>query len=201
LLIGFIRDVNRLGFEHILIWGQIVVAILAVLTGMAINYLVRKKLHLTKIKGQGGVQRIIFPLSAFTIISIVNVSLQKIYPNLRFLDFINALLFALAVIRLMVYMMQVAFPNRVKDGRWLSTTIWIIFALYATGLAGFLQAGLDDVAFQYGKTRISLWNIIEATFVVAVTLLVSLSLSHLIENRLMRSTSGDMSMKVIIAGW
>lgn len=210
LLTGFIRDIRQLGFDHIQIWGQIVIVILALLIGYGVGRYAKKRFKARtyptpkKSARARGFVRLVFPGVALLIISVAHAILehQYQYHNLRLLDLIGALLLAMILLRLVVRMLQVTFPSKPwvrQSERGIVWAVWTLFALYAAGFSTPIIAFLETISFPYGRTTISLWGVIHTVVLVAATLLVALTLSYFIETRLLSSTSGDASLRVVLA--
>jgi small-conductance mechanosensitive channel len=80
--------------------------------------------------------------------------------------------------------------------RAIAYTVWVIAALYLTGLLPEITGALDDVSFPISSKKITLLSVIQALLSLLLTLLVTLALSIVIENRVMKSQSLDTSMRV-----
>jgi small-conductance mechanosensitive channel len=111
-------------------------------------------------------------------------------------------MWAMAAIRLCVYALRYIF-NPVGWVRAMehiiSRTIWVVLALHLTGFWPDLLGFLEDLSFKIGKTQLNLLLIIQAVLTVLLTLFVSLSLSRMLENRLMRADKVDMNVRVVLA--
>jgi len=57
----------------------------------------------------------------------------------------------------------------------------------------------EEIAFSVGKSNLNLLIIIQAIFTILVTLFLSLSLSRMIENRLMRAEKIDVNVRVVLS--
>jgi small-conductance mechanosensitive channel len=155
--------------------------------------------------GLEGLLRLAFPLFALVFVLIGQGLLER-YPPVRslHLDLLGvaaSLLFAMAGIRAIVYLLRNVFPasNALKVGeRWIGLVIWLAVATHLVGLTDDLIALFESVNFKVGKQTISLWLIGQGVFSVALTLLVSLWLSAVFEQRLMRADSLDMSFRVVL---
>jgi small-conductance mechanosensitive channel len=110
---------------------------------------------------------------------------------------------SLAVIRVGVRVLRVAFPNskvvRVIE-RSLSWFIWIVLVLWASGLLPSLLAEMDALKWTLGGAPVSLRALIEGALSAGVVLLVALWLSAAIEARLLAPGSGaNLSLRKIAA--
>ncbi|HEX9180550.1 MAG TPA: hypothetical protein VF859_09160, partial [Burkholderiales bacterium] len=150
--------------------------------------------------GAGGVRRVIFPASALVVVSALRFALKGFMP-VHLLDLAVPLLVAMAGIRLIVYMLRQVFAQGgmlAGAERAIAWGVWILVALYLTGLGAEFGDFLDDVAFHVGRQRISLLLILHGLLTVAVTLLVTLWLGSALERRIMGVQTLDMSLRVVL---
>ena len=148
----------------------------------------------------GGFSRILFPLLALALVLISRAVLAQFY-HVNFLNLAVPLLTAFVVVRALVYLLRQVFAPSgalAAGERWIAIAVWLAVALHFTGALPDLVRAIDAVVFHFGKQRISLWLIVQAAASVALTLLVSLWLSTVIEGRLMRAGSLDLSLRVVL---
>lgn len=151
--------------------------------------------------GMGGVKRIGGPLAALLLVVTARGVLGHWQP-VPLLDLANQLIFALVVIRIVIYMLRQMFA----PGGWLKTsertisgTVWTVLVLHVTGLLPEMLQFLDGFAFHAGKSRISVLNIIEVVLSIGVALLVTFWLANALERRLMKTEALDMSARVVLS--
>ncbi|PZR58374.1 MAG: mechanosensitive ion channel protein MscS, partial [Stutzerimonas stutzeri] len=140
--------------------------------------------------GVGSVQRLIFPVSALILVLVGRSILHRWQP-VNLLNIVVPLLFSLALIRIVFYMLRHTFApgGRLRTWeRYTAWTVWLGVALYITGLWPEIVGMLDNYDFRFGKQRISLLLILQGALSVLVTLLLALWLGRSIETRLMRAT-------------
>ena len=151
--------------------------------------------------GIGGFNRVLFPLSSLSFVYIGSFALHH-WQHVSLLTLTIKLMWAMAAIRLCVYALRYIF-NPVGWVRAMehiiSRTIWVVLALHLTGFWPDLLGFLEDFSFKVGKTQLNLLLIIQALLTVLLTLFVSLSLSRMLENRLMRADKVDMNVRVVLA--
>jgi len=151
--------------------------------------------------GIGGFNRVLFPLSSLSFVYIGSFILHH-WQHVSLLTLTIKLMWAMAAIRLCVYALRYIF-NPVGWVRAMehiiSRTIWVVLALHLTGFWPDLLGFLEDLSFKVGKTQLNLLLIIQAVLTVLLTLFVSLSLSRMLENRLMRADKVDMNVRVVLA--
>ena len=111
-------------------------------------------------------------------------------------------LVSLAVIRLTVKVLGVAFPNsraiRVVE-RTVSWVAWLATVLWVTGLLPLILDELDDITWKMGSTQVSLRNLIEGTLSAVLVMILSLSLSSALESRLLKGATDNLSMRKMAA--
>ena len=143
----------------------------------------------------------LFPLLAFLLALGARYALPADVPPVL-LRLAVALLFALAVIRLVVRVLRSAFPDsgpvRIAE-RWLSWAVWLALILWLTGLLPLLLDELEQVGWKIGSTQVTLRSLLEGAFNAAVVLVLALWLSAAIENRLLKNRSDNLSLRKIAA--
>ena len=123
-------------------------------------------------------------------------------PVFAFRIFLPVLL-SLAVIRVGVKVLQVAFKQaplvRMLE-RSISWLAWLAVALWLTGLLPILLEELDNIVLRVGGSRLSALDLLSAVLTACAVLIVSLWISSAIEDRLLRSASGgDLSLRKAVS--
>jgi small-conductance mechanosensitive channel len=196
----------NVGSFNNLIGAAVLAACLAVawLVARRLRARVSQREHHRWAFGEGGFDRVAFPLLALVFVWVAKLvlrrfDLEEATPLLRLA---NTLLVAMAVIRFFVYVMRSVMPNggllRVSE-RTLAWTMWIGVVLYLTGLLPEIASALDDIAFTLGKQRISLLLVIQAVVSVAVTLAIAMWIASLVEGRVLKAERMQMSTRVVLA--
>jgi small-conductance mechanosensitive channel len=152
--------------------------------------------------GIGGAKRLLFPLSSLMIISLGILVLRHGGYHVSMLKLASSLLVAMAVIRLAVYTLRYVFA----PSTWLHamentivSMVWVLVLLHLAGFLPELLQALKDVSFTIGHHTISLWLILQALVIVVVTIVVALSVSRFLENKLMRAEQIDMNLRVVMS--
>jgi small-conductance mechanosensitive channel len=153
--------------------------------------------------GEGGFERVAYPLFAWIFLLLVKAILAR-YQSVLFLQIVQSLIVAWFVIRLAAYILGHVLP---KGGflhgsiRTISWIAWIAVALHITGLAPEVIRALEDVGFSAGKDkqRITLWLVLQAVAALALTLTLAAWVSRITESRVMTSHEMDMSTRVVIS--
>ena len=151
--------------------------------------------------GMGGVNRIIFPLSALLLVLVGRTVLQH-WQHVSLLNVAVPLLLSLALVRLAVYMLRHVFAPSgwlQTSERFIAILIWSGVALHLTGFLPEILDVLDEFTFRVGKTKISLLTILSGLLSVAVTVLVAMWVASTLEKRLMAAAQMDMSLRVVLA--
>jgi small-conductance mechanosensitive channel len=151
--------------------------------------------------GIGGFNRVLFPLSSLAFIYLGKYLLVQ-WQHVSLLILTINLLWAMAAIRLCVYGMRYIF----SEGGWIRTiehviskAVWTVLALHLTGLWLPILNFFEEITFSVGKSNLNLLIIIQAILTILVTLFVSLSLSRMLENRMMRAEKIDVNVRVVLS--
>ncbi|HZV62894.1 MAG TPA: mechanosensitive ion channel domain-containing protein [Methylophilaceae bacterium] len=150
--------------------------------------------------GIEGVNRILFPLTSLILVYLGQLALRPWQPT-SILEVANTLLIAMVVIRLLVFALRYIFA----PGTWvrameniIATLVWLVLALYLSGLLPGILATLNSIHFGIGKNPITLLLILQSILTVFATLIVVLWISRAIENKLMRAQQIHMNVRVVM---
>ena len=150
--------------------------------------------------GLGGVNRLMFPLVTLALVFVAYFLTRRLWPPF-FLSIALPMLVALAAIRMAVYAMRGVFGGSAwlkSSERAIAFTIWGFVILYFIGVLPEIGAELDSIDVPLGKRHLSLLTIAKAAGVVLVTLAITLWISGLLEQRLMKSALDD-NLRVVLA--
>lgn len=149
--------------------------------------------------GRGGMQRLAFPLAALVLVLIGRALLRGQHP-VGLLSLAVPLLFSLAAIRMVFYVLRLSFST----ARWLGSferlfafCAWTLVALHVLGLLPQMVGLLEEVSFNVGRQRLNLWLVAQGVVTVVVALLVALWLGGLLEVRLARVEGMDRNLRVV----
>jgi len=175
-------------------------AIAWVLSGLTRSYVMTHSPDSWKI-GVDGFNRVLFPLSSLVLVYMGSYILSQ-WQHVSLLVLSVNLLWAMVAIRLCVYGMRYIFT----EGSWMRTmehfisrVVWIVLALHLSGFWIQILNFLEDIRFQVGKSHLNVLIIIQAILTILFTLFISLSLSRLIENRMMRAERIDVNVRVVLS--
>ena len=184
---------------------QLLVILASLLLAWSLNGLLRS--HVLKHApenwkiGIGGINRILFPLTSLLGVYVGRFILSH-WQHTGLLKLTATLLLAMAVIRLVVYALRYIFaPSgwvRTMENA-IASMVWIILALYLSDLLPEMVEALKDISFSVGKHQISVLLILQALFIVLVTLMIALSGSRFLENKLMRAEQINMNLRVVLS--
>lgn len=148
----------------------------------------------------GGFDRLLFPILALALVLVARVALEQ-FQHVNLLHVAVPLLFALAAIRAVVYLLRHALAAGgvlAVGERWVTLLVWLGVALHFTGFLPELTEALEHITFPLGKQKISLLLVFHALFSVALTLLISLWAAAMLEARLMAAETFHMSFRVAL---
>ncbi|MFN7573288.1 MAG: mechanosensitive ion channel family protein [Betaproteobacteria bacterium] len=154
-----------------------------------------------------GFRRLAFPVVAALTVLGSAAALRALHvfkrsADERMLRLALTLLVAMAVVRLLVYVLRRALPQvrwLAPFERVLALAIWAVVALYLTGWAHEVHGWLAEVVLPLGGTRVSLWDVAVATMTVLLTLLVALWAGSALETRLMHAETLDLNLRVVLS--
>ena len=143
--------------------------------------------------GQRIIDGVLFPLLLLVFAYIASIFLLRFFP-LAVLKVAIPVLLSLAVIRLGVKVLQVAFKNapwvRALE-RSISWLAWLAMLLWVSGLLPVILEELDGIKWKMGTTTLSLRTMLEGTLTAGLVILIALWISSAIEARLLRLATGN----------
>lgn len=143
--------------------------------------------------GRRVVDGVLFPLLLLTFAYAAQTLLARLFPVAVFKVAVPVLL-ALAVIRLGVKVLQVAFRDapfvRALE-RTISWLAWLAMVLWVSGLLPVILEELDNIKWKVGNSTLSVRTMLEGAVTAGVVLLITLWISAAIETRLLRSATGN----------
>ena len=152
--------------------------------------------------GQRTVDGVLFPLLLLAFAYAAQALLARMFPIAVFKVVIPVLL-SLAVIRLGVKVLQVAFKNApwvAAIERTISWLAWLAVVLWVSGLLPVMLEELDGIKWKIGNSNLSLRTLLEGALTAGVVLLIMLWISAAIETRLLRSaTGGELSLRKAVS--
>ncbi len=188
------------------LWQMAIIAMAASLA-WAINGLVRAKVMRSAPEswklGIGGINRVLFPLITLITIQLAKLVLMLMNSSAASLLYLaSTLLVALVLIRIAAYGVRyIMAPSVLVKTLENSITsfILIVLGLYLSGLLLPLLDVLESVQFSLGKSRLNLLLVLQAILTIILTIFIALSLSRVLENKLMRNEHINMNMRVVMS--
>jgi len=136
---------------------------------------------------------VLFPMLLLFLAYVAKDLLENLFPLALFKVAIPVLV-SLAVIRLGVKVLQVAFKDaplvRALE-RTISWLAWIAMVLWVSGLLPVVLDELDDIKWKIGNSNLSVRTMLEGALTAGVVLLIALWISSAIEARLLRKATGN----------
>jgi small-conductance mechanosensitive channel len=137
---------------------------------------------------------VLFPLLALALVVAARHLLSRAGMPLAVFKVALPVLLSLAVIRLAVRVLGVAFPTsslmRAAE-RTISWLAWLAVVLWITGLLPAALDGLDDIHWKVGNSVLSVRNMIEGALSAGLVLVVVLWISSAIEAALLKGVHGE----------
>jgi small-conductance mechanosensitive channel len=151
--------------------------------------------------GQRIVDGVMFPLLALLLALLARWLLKDHVPTAVF-KLVVPILMSLAAIRLTVRVLHEAFPTsqlvRLVE-RTFSWVAWAAVVLWVTGILPLLLDELDQITWKLGGATVSVRNLIEGAVSAILVLMVTLWLSSMLEQRLLKGATDNLSMRKMAA--
>ena len=147
------------------------------------------------------IQRLVFPISALLMVLLGKGILHGLALPAQFLDVVITLLISLASIRLIIYILRKGFTPSPLLKAWeniVSTTVWVVVALYLLDWLPLITKNLDSIGFKIGQSQITLLSIINFILLVALFFTFAVWISSTIERRMLESKTLNASLKVAL---
>lgn len=149
--------------------------------------------------GRALVDGVLFPLLALGLTYSAWVLVDDFY-RVPLLRIAVPVLIALAGIRLLARVFTVVFPRsglaRVVE-RVFSWVAWIAAALWILGLLPAVMAEMDAIRFAFGKSKISVLDIVQGLLSSGIVLVLALWISATVERKLLRENIQDLSLRKV----
>jgi small-conductance mechanosensitive channel len=185
-------------------WLELLVTVVCIAIGWYVDRRTTRsrRERLRHVHLRGGFVHLAFPLVALLLVYIASLAWHRYVHEPFFLAIAFPILIALAIIRMLAYALHRLFPKQT----WLpasevaiGTTIWGFAILYFLGVLPELHDTLAHLYIPFGKTDVSLLTIFTGIAVVVVTLVVTLWISGMIEQRLALATQLDPNLRAVLA--
>ncbi len=152
--------------------------------------------------GERGFDGLLFPLLALGLALAARGALHGQLQATAVFKLAVPMLVSLAVIRVGVRVLQVAFPASTLVralARSLSWGVWMLTVLWITELLPAALDAMEAITWKIGGSPVTLRSLLEGALTAAAVLVAMLWLSATIERRLMRASSVHLSVRKIAA--
>ncbi len=177
-------------------FSQIIAIALGLASAWMLFRLVQAKI------ASGSARRLPFPILALAFALIGKAVLRHFHLPTTLIEIAIPMLLALAIIRIVVYMLETIFAQEAWILSWekfVAWLVWIVLALHITGLSQNIIESLDEFGFNFGKERISALLVMQTLVVIAISFLVALWASRAIEKKIMGTEVMDMNLRVMLS--
>jgi small-conductance mechanosensitive channel len=151
--------------------------------------------------GRATVDGLLFPLLAL-VLTFGASRIVGSYQSVVLLRLAVPVLVSLAGIRFIARVLTLAFPAsgfaRLLE-RVFSWLAWIGAALWVVGVLPAVRGEMDNVRFAFGKSHVSLLNILDGTLAAGVVLIAALWISAVLERQVLRQAVHDLSLRKVAA--
>ena len=151
--------------------------------------------------GRGMVDGLLFPLLALAFTYSATLPLAPSH-RILLLKIAVPVLISLAGIRFLARVLTVVFPRsgmaRLIE-RLFSWLAWIAAVLWILGLLQPVMEQMEAIHFAFGKSKVSLLNIVEGVLSSGVVLVVTLWISAVLERKVLSDTVADLSLRKVAA--
>ena len=149
--------------------------------------------------GRALVDGVLFPVLALTLVYVARITLADAH-RVPLLRIAVPVLLALAGIRLLARVLTVVFPAsglaRAAE-RLFSWVAWLAAVLWILGLLPAVKAEMQGIQFAFGKSTISLLELVQGVLSLGVVLVVALWISATVERKLLRQNIHDLSLRKV----
>ncbi len=145
------------------------------------------------------IQRLLWPLTALAVLVPAKIIFEINSLPVQILEVAVPVLLALAVIRLVVYILRKAFndsPLLKSSENVLAGIIWFGVILHLAGWLPGILAVLESLAMTVGETRISVLAVLKLVLMIALAFTLAIWLAEFISRRVQRSAHISPSMQV-----
>jgi small-conductance mechanosensitive channel len=151
--------------------------------------------------GRGIVDGLLFPVVALALVYTGEQVLAR-HQGVALLKIAVPVLTSLAGIRFLARVLTVVFPQSAGARaveRVFSWVAWLAAVVWITGLWPAVTGELETIRFTFGKSKVSLLNLLEGTVSAGVVLVLALWASAVLERQVLRQAVADLSLRKVAA--
>lgn len=148
-----------------------------------------------------GTNRVAFPMSMLLYLLITRFIIEQFGINVAVLNVFTPLLLSMAAITLTIYVLRTGFTPSPALRAWegfISLSIWGLVALHLIGWLPNVISALDELAINFGDSRLSVLSIIELLAAIIFFVVMASWLSRFIESQARKSPHINPSMQVML---
>lgn len=176
-----------LALSWLMVWG-----LRRVVVGQSLAILLGRRLY----------DGVLFPVLLLGLVFVAQTLMTR-QQDLPLFAVVLPVCISLAVIRMGVKVLQVAFAGAAFVRALERTISWMAFAavvLWITGILPLVLKELDQISWKVGASELSVRTLIEGALTAGIVLIVALWVSAAIEARLLKSATGsDLSLRKVIS--
>ncbi|NOQ87314.1 MAG: mechanosensitive ion channel [Gammaproteobacteria bacterium] len=149
-----------------------------------------------------GSNRIAFPMSMLLYLLVTRFVIEQFGVNVAVLNVFTPLLLSMAAITLSIYVLRTGYSPSPALRAWegfISLSIWGLVALHLIGWLPDVIAALENLAINFGESRLSLLSILELLTAIVFFVVMANWLTRLIETQARRSPHITPSMRVMLS--
>ena len=149
-----------------------------------------------------GSNRIAFPMSMLLYLLVTRFVIEQFGVNVAVLNVFTPLLLSMAAITLSIYVLRTGYSPSPALRAWegfISLSIWGLVALHLIGWLPDVIAALENLAINFGESRLSLLSILELLTAIVFFVVMANWLTRLIETQARRSQHITPSMRVMLS--
>lgn len=184
-------------FETVTIWSRLLAVALVI--GLAYLLTARLKARFPNAKvlfGERTQDGVLFPLIALALAELARQVLERDGTTPVFRVVMPALV-ALVAIRVVARVMAAAFPSSAWARRVERTVSWLAWGGWVLWITGFLPdmlQAMEQVTWSFGKSTMSLRQLLDGLLSVSIVLMLTLWLSSVIEASLLKHAKGQRNL-------
>jgi len=148
-----------------------------------------------------GSNRIAFPMSMLLYLIATRFVIEQFDINSAVLNIFTPLLLSMAAITFTIFVLRTGFSPSPALKAWegfISLSVWSLVALHLIGWLPDIIQALDDLAINFGESRLSLLAILELLLAIVFFFVMASWLTRLIEKQAIRSPYINASMRVML---
>ena len=148
-----------------------------------------------------GSNRIAFPMSMLVYLIVMRFVIEQFDVSVTVLNIFTPLLLSMAAITFTIFVLRSGFSPSPALKAWenfISLSVWGLVALHLIGWLPDIIQALDDLAINFGESRLSLLSIFQLLIAIVFFIVLASWLTRLIEKQTRKSPHINASMQVLL---